>query len=443
MLEALERAVKQTGFDADLLGAFSADELRTMYLRSSEPSELQSRAALSVAKPEVPYQLLTELTQQLRPLLSCYLDPDSDRVGSRLVRLKRERDSSEPTIADLAQALLKPAATLGSERVVELLLGWIDGEPLHFRSEALLSGATVGQPLALTEAGVRIDPLPESPADLAASLPPLSAGLYSDRSFYGAFRKGVRLSIDCRLGPVFYKPSKDETDRPDFRGTWIHGKIPAPPPFMFCEALSLACNHCIRWALWWHDYGGLEQLNAAVGPVMYHDDIPREMATIHLSEEHLKEMLKIYLMRHGSEAPRPQLDMVIARWMKSKGFLAQRGVLGLADQFIDLRIALEALYLGRQYGGEKGFRLATYGAWHLGADPTERSKYHKTLRGAYNRASDAVHSGEVKNTPEVREQLTTAQDLCREGILKRLFEDPEPEWDKLIMGEAEPLMGKS
>ena len=47
-------------------------------------------------------------------------------------------------------------------------------------------------------------------------------------------------------------------------------------------------------------------------------------------------------------------------------------------------------------------------------------------------ASTAVHRGEVGNTQENRRLLTDAQDLCRLGILKRIKEGGEPNWNALI-----------
>ena len=105
----------------------------------------------------------------------------------------------------------------------------------------------------------------------------------------------------------------------------------------------------------------------------------------------------------------------------------------LLDRFIELRIALEALYL-KDRAGEMKFRLTTYGAWHLGGDLDERRKYHDTLRQTYDLASKAVHAGTLENTPENRELLKTAQDLCRDGILKRLKEGQEPNWNDMILG---------
>ena len=105
----------------------------------------------------------------------------------------------------------------------------------------------------------------------------------------------------------------------------------------------------------------------------------------------------------------------------------------LVDKFVDLRIALEAVYLER-LEGEMGFRLATYGAWHLGESAAERREYAGVLRKAYHTSSRAVHSGELSETAEARDLLTRAQNLCRSGILKRLSEKVEPKWDEIILG---------
>ena len=127
---------------------------------------------------------------------------------------------------------------------------------------------------------------------------------------------------------------------------------------------------------------------------------------------------------------RGSVDLAISRWMRSK-----RPDASLSDQFIELRIALEVLYLGGSVG-ELRFRLATHGAWHLGADFSERREYQQTLRDAYDLASKAVHAGDVENTRENRQLLTDAQDLCRKGILKWLYESEEPNWNEMILGQG-------
>ena len=106
------------------------------------------------------------------------------------------------------------------------------------------------------------------------------------------------------------------------------------------------------------------------------------------------------------------------------------------DKFIELRIALEALYL-KDESGEKGFRLAAYGAWHLSANYEERRTCFVKLRNLYDRASKVVHAGNIKVTKENRELLTSGQDICRNGILLRLKETQEPQWDDWVLGQSQ------
>ena len=112
-----------------------------------------------------------------------------------------------------------------------------------------------------------------------------------------------------------------------------------------------------------------------------------------------------------------ELILAIERWSRSK-----RSMSSLEDSFIDLRIALEALFLKdftNEYSQEMRFRLALFGAWYLGTDFQERMTIRKTLRDAYDRASGVVHAGELKGDKEShevdRELLSSAQDLCRRG----------------------------
>ena len=124
------------------------------------------------------------------------------------------------------------------------------------------------------------------------------------------------------------------------------------------------------------------------------------------------------------------------------GGLIWRGTLYLDlvwDNHFELRIALEALYLPDS-DREMSFRLATRGAWHLGADSSERRKHQRTLKDAYDRGSEAVHTGAIKGTEANRQLLTAAQELCRKGILKRmeqaeLSSRKEREyWNQLMLG---------
>lgn len=122
----------------------------------------------------------------------------------------------------------------------------------------------------------------------------------------------------------------------------------------------------------------------------------------------------------------------ISWWMTSKDFGRP-----LADQFIDLRIALEALYLQDFQNGnsqEMRFRLALFGSWHLGVDFENRKRIRKSFRDAYDTASQAVHSGTLKPDAGEGQSLSQTQDLCRQGILKLLRDGPPRDWGDLVLG---------
>ena len=125
-----------------------------------------------------------------------------------------------------------------------------------------------------------------------------------------------------------------------------------------------------------------------------------------------------------------QLKIAVDRWRCSMAEDAK-----LEDRYIDLRIALEAIYLKdfiNEHSQEMRFRLALFGAWHLGADFEERRSIRRALRDAYNTASKAVHEGELPKA--MKPTLSTAQDLCRRGILKLLREGPPDDWGDLVLG---------
>lgn len=113
---------------------------------------------------------------------------------------------------------------------------------------------------------------------------------------------------------------------------------------------------------------------------------------------------------------------------------------GLVDQFVDLRMALEALFLrdfANELSQEMRFRLSLFGAWFLGRDFEDRRRIRKVLRDAYDAASGAVHTGDVAFTDDNRALLSDAQSLCREGILKLLRDGPPADWGDLVLGRVD------
>ena len=327
------------------------------------------------------------------------------------------------TMAEFVQIMVRAAAILKPKRIAQLLFGWINGEPLYYSVKAVLSGVNVEQELALEE-GIRITFLPKTYAELSACLPIGTIDFHGYVNLLG----GIILSIDGQAGPALYFPSTDDLSQSRIQHTIARGKLSELSLDTFCDAMSLASNGSIRWKFRWHDFGELEEFNSGVLPGMSYSNVPDLVNRSRFSEENLKQARSIHLERYASGKSRPRLDTAIRRWVRSK-----RSNASMPDRFIDLRIALEALYLDSD-AGEMRFRLATNGAWHLGVDFDERSDYYNTFRKAYDLASKAVHAGEVKFTREERDLLASAQVACRKGILKRLKEKNKPDWNELILG---------
>ena len=89
-------------------------------------------------------------------------------------------------------------------------------------------------------------------------------------------------------------------------------------------------------------------------------------------------------------------------------------------------------YLDGKSNTEMAFRLATHGALYAGGTIEERRRNHETLRKAYNLSSRAVHAGTLKASSEG--VLKKAQDLCREGVIKRIGESDVQDWSDIILG---------
>ena len=245
------------------------------------------------------------------------------------------------------------------------------------------------------------------------------------------------MSVDCKMSPALYCP-----DDPDSGTTSSHrGKYSmafeqnpnfSPGNFhesasLFCESVSLAANGCVDWFVQWSDFGELEAFNPMT--VGTSSKLQSGVRGTKLSQVHLDEALRIHRAREGEvgKKPRKNLELALSRWTRSK---RQKTPM---DKLIDLRIAFEALY---EIGGsnEKGLRIATYGAWHLGENFQQRKEYQEILRKTYDASSRVVHGGELKQAVKNSDLAPSAQDICRDGILKRLEEEKEPKWKEMILG---------
>lgn len=420
LTDLLERVLPQTRFDAGRYGAFSTEQMRSMHEQGT--LLLDPRAPL--IQTVVAEEALTELSEKLRQLMLRFVNPETGVIGNGLADLMGGfRDC---TLPEFAREVVTAGATLGPKETIRMLFGWIEGGPLCYQTKALLTGVNVDQPLVL-EGGLRIEQLPKSSSELLPyhHAPPSMLG---SADSYAELLESTLLSVDCEAIPAFYRPPSSGSSWENIRRSRKVSQIPEFSIDTFCEALSLACNHAIRCRGSWGFYGDLRQFNRVASWSGVSAYVPHQWNKASLSQKELCQARELLTWINAEVKSQTGLSTAIHRWINSKSEETM-----FVDRFIEIRIALEALYL-KERAGEMRFRLATTGAWHLGANLEERRHYYELLRTAYDRSSKAVHAGDIKSTASNRNLLARAQDVCRAGILKRLSEAEKSNWDDLILG---------
>ena len=419
----------------------TAAELRAIYSRPED--QAVDRRARLLAPPE----LLAQLVDTLRLALEPVIDPDTDEVGHAFPievncrgrttlqaggHCDQEFVSSLP---DFARALVQAAAIVGVDGTVRLLADWNRGETVRIDLSTVLNNLPLSAPVSLRDdmqlvpLALKTSQLPRVP--VIASVPA--------RDFLGL----TMLKLHISASPALFRPNPE-------RGEQAVRSEPAEGADLdlVCEVLSLQANRHVSRSLVWHDYPdtGAGPFRFAVRDYWSQGDdrlrsrrwrstsrdaqtgadtiVPADEPIQGLDPDRFRRMLNALGGAHR------KLRIALDRWRRSKRPYAKP-----VDAYIDLRIALESLYLKdftNEYSQEMRFRLALFGAWHLGADLDERRSIRKTLRDAYDTASGAVHVGEVHDGAHAN--LSDAQDLCRQGIVKLLLERPPQDWGDLILG---------
>ncbi|MYJ96469.1 MAG: hypothetical protein F4053_13050 [Proteobacteria bacterium] len=463
--EGLDAVLAQSQFD---LGRFEQrPEGRTLVYRGSKdesvpPDVLKDLAASRCwddeeaararhAKLVVPEVAFDEWSSSVEKWLEDYVNRETDSIGHAFpmesgkhsyARFEAQGAMSEcyvSSVDDFARVLVRGAAIMGSARLVGMLSGWLAGEGVGYRTAAVLNGLYLTDKLAPLP-GIRIEPLPRSTDGDFGSLPVLGG-----RSIKDYLGRSV-LSLESIARPAFFRPEKEGY------GSKVHAEFTSGVGLdTVCRALALESDTPVDVAFEWNDYADMSRYlspgsrstrsrrRGGIEPLGVGSSLSTDYATgvstvviddgsvCHPSDRRLKSALRAMAKQGGSS-----VDVAIARWCKSK-----EGFSTLADKAIDLRVALEALYLkdfDRKNRGEMKFRLAVYGAWHVGSDFAERKEIRKTLADAYAMGSMAVHGDPLSSSRGGEALLSRSQELCRRGILKFLEHGFQETWDDMILG---------
>ena len=449
--ELLDSILGQTTFDLGTGDMLTPARLRDILERRGWPPDGEMLNARS-ARPVVSEESISQLSNHLRFLLRDFVDPNNDFIGhafpagdipSMIVLQDKELvgESWDSPVRSFAQSLIKGSTVLGTGRVTQLMSNWLRGDSVQYKTIALLNALPVIEPLALEE-GLCIDCLSLSTDKLPANLPHhagMSAEDYLGRTI---------LVIDSIASPAFFRSQFSQTAQNVRLATKLNVDIAT-----VCLALSLSSNSYVDIGFFWNDYQELEAFSLtndggswgsisgrvkerifsahsySSGPTGVTRIIPRdERQTLEVQPA---QFLPIYESLQGRDFDK--IRLALTRWTMSKGHDRSK-----VDKLIDLRIALESLYLqnigDEKDRGEMRFRLSLYGAWHLGVEYEERKGIRKRLREAYDTASKAVHGGNLKDKTDLQDLVSDAQDLCRRGIIKMLREGYPSDWGDLILG---------
>ena len=269
----------------------------------------------------------------------------------------------------------------------------------------------------------------ELPKQLLCKMPETLIKAQSNFSENSYILGGALAITDLIYSPIFLKPQprSEPYDPLHRRSTSIsikEKKLNVDNAGLFldilCLSLSLTLNTNVTTELSWsfHDPRKFSNMSgvgtSGHGRTTRPSGIPKTFGTDQVGE------FEFIFNELNSNIPE-NLDRAIRRWRNS---LTQRNPV---DQMIDLRIALEALYLADHISLELGFRLSNRAAWHLGKDVEDRKELQKLFKTIYDMSSTSVHSESI-NDRKIRkvtnldrtEFITKSQDLCRDAILKFL-----------------------
>ena len=351
-------------------------------------------------------------------------DVDSVTTGTEDRFIKHVNVSSFDHFLDWT---FRCAVVLGPDRAAQLLAGWATGEPFCYRINAVLS-LTIDQKLSPMP-GVELSPLPLATDELPSFLPTRPD---TETRFLGQ----TLLVAEATVQPAIFRPG--QTLANDLTSRLVCGCDLSAIP----HALSLLAGTLVVFGPQWDDYGDLGSLAGTTAVLGTAHNLPlpsasyetkRSVTTLRPDGDQVSNLDETEVgvaMPQVSNA-NPRFRTGLSRWCSSQAQDA-----GLAARFIDLRIALEALFLDYRPQQEYRFRIPISAAWLLGRDGPDRDRIWKIMQKSYDLASSAVHTGSVDRTNDNLQLLSEAQALCRRALFLFLHHGPVPKWSDIFLGVA-------
>ena len=382
-----------------------------------------------IARPQGFEELLVVLKSMFEPYV--WLHNGDEYVGSNLGLIVA--GVGTPTTLDrFTESVLTSAVLIGSDHTVSLLKSWVANEPIRYTRYTVLNGIQIEDdrnefPI---EEGFSIARLPKGQKELldlqtpemwvgtpmSMMGPPLGAP-----QIYGA----PAIVVEMTCGPVFNRGDDDLSYTPVAQGPCARlGAMGLESPLF--AGLSLACGSAVSPSCAWSNIDEALQSFlpwARLTPnhiVLYGSGgaFPAQPPT--LTDATLTHSIKLAgkIAEYGLG---DKTRTALARWLKSfQG--------SVADQFIDLRIALEVLYAPGSGSGDIAYRLQSRGARHMASSFEDRKAIAKEIKDFYYAASGFAHgriemSSGNNSISKKLPQLLRARNICRDALIKIINEN--------------------
>ena len=318
LVRSLDAATRASTFDCGSRGIIDAREYALGTKRLTWNSPLVT--VLLLAKSRTPEQPLSDLMGSLEFMLAPFLQPKTKRLGNGLFSLLGGLSSMAcPTVPEFARMLVKGAAQLGSAHVSELLLGWLQGDPLCHRRSYLLEGIRIDQPIEI-EDGIHLYKLPHATELFPLQFPDLSLldPKFEAQQFFGA----VYLSIECYMFPALFAPAEGEERSLGSGHRISHANastiLPAFSVSRFCKALSQRKNCNVSSSFDWTDHGELRAF-ADIWGTSWRGDAERRFANgILFAKRDVRAAVESIYPRTGKLDSQARIDLAMNRWIRAR-----------------------------------------------------------------------------------------------------------------------------
>ena len=412
----IERQISEDNiqFESPVIGKISVPMLQSLY-----HAQIQSyESTYMIANVNLIQNISESVIINFQKLANSL--PIETGLQSDAVIREPNPNFDEKMIRSFVIRLTRAIAILGAKPVIELLDGWLNGEKISFKQYLYIHGISVTKVMKITE---------------TVEIQPFTVYQQYIKDLFGLqdFPEGALCSITRTENTPFLKLISDNFDKIG-RKTSISN---INNVFALCDVLSLETGYRMNAVTSWCEPGELQLFcNSIVSDrhilsdeSVFFKSEDTDICAIITSKE-VQHALKLQQSVNKFKINQENLKKAISCWRAS-----MRLSRGIWDHAINLRVALEALYLSDITNtGEFGFRLASRCAWHLGANHAEREEIFIQCRNFYGIASKAVHGNNIKIKGNEVAIVAKARENCRLGILKSIFDDKVYNWNKIIIG---------